>query len=28
LRKFFFRVGGGVLDGGEHGMIFVQNFAD
>ena len=28
LHPFFHRVGIGVIDGGEYGMIFVQNFAD
>ena len=28
LHSFFHRVGIGVIDGGEHGKIFVQNFAD
>ncbi len=28
LHLFFHRVGIGVIDGGEYGMIFVQNFAD
>ncbi|MBW6440765.1 CvpA family protein [Patescibacteria group bacterium] len=28
LQQFYHRVGIGVIDGGEHGKIFVQNFAD
>ena len=28
LHPFFHRVGIGVIDGGEYGMIFIQNFAD